>query len=65
MPPLTERESTILKRLAERYSEDQIVSLEGMSLQTVKRTILTLKEKLEAPTLFALAVKATRLGLIP
>ncbi len=65
MPRLTERERTILNRLAEGYSEDQIVSLEGMSLQTVKRTISTLKEKLDAPTLFVLAMKATRLGLIP
>lgn len=64
MPRLTARERAALRRLAEGLTRQEIAAAEGMSERTVQRIGADLREKLEAPTAFALGVKACQLGLI-
>jgi two-component system nitrate/nitrite response regulator NarL len=62
--PLTIREQAVLKHLAQGLTREKIAEVEHISLRTVKRTISTLEEKLEAPCQFVLGLKTAQIGLI-
>lgn len=62
---LTARERAVVRRLAAGLSHKEIATVEGMSPRTVDRIVADLYEKLDAPTAFALGVKAAQLGLVP
>lgn len=62
---LTEREQVVLRRLAEGRTHKQITDAEGMSERTVKRIMVSLQVKLDAPSQFVLGKRAAQLGLIP
>ena len=61
---ITPRERTVLGRLADGLTHEQIAAAEPLSLRTVQRIIADLEHKLDAPNQFVLAKKATQLGLI-
>lgn len=65
VPHISDRQSKILGLLAAGCTESQIASREGVGWRTVNRDITSLEEKLNVSSLFALAVKATQLHLIP
>lgn len=62
---LTERERAILHHLAAAMTHEQIAAAEGVSVRTVERDLHNLSDKLDAPTAFVLAMKATSYGFIP
>jgi len=64
MARLTERERTILQRLADGLTQEQIAKSECISPRTVKRVVASLELKLDASCLFVLATRAMRLGLL-
>lgn len=61
---ITERERALLGRLAAGQTREEIASTQHMSIRTVKRTIANLEQKLDAPNLFLLGMRATQLGII-
>jgi DNA-binding NarL/FixJ family response regulator len=61
---LSERERIVMRRLAEGLPEKEIAQVEGFSHRTVERVVAKLEAKLEAPTLFTLALRAVRLGVL-
>lgn len=61
---LTPRERAILAGLAAGLTREEIAVAEQLGVSTVKRSIADLEAKLEAPSLFVLGLKATRLGLV-
>jgi DNA-binding NarL/FixJ family response regulator len=56
--PLTETEVEVLRGLQNGRTEKQISQGAHLSLPTVERAIATLKEKLHAPSLFVLGMRA-------
>lgn len=65
LPTLTPRERALLKGLAAGLTRQQLAQREHLSLRTVDRVLGELRVKLDVPTTFVLAMKATQLGLIP
>lgn len=61
---LRSRERAVLLRLASGLTQQEIADAEYMSVPSVKRTVATLRKKLEAPTDFVLGMKAVRQGLV-
>lgn len=61
---LTPREHAILAGLAAGRTREEIALAEQISVSTVKRTLADVQAKLDAPSLFVLGLKATRLGLV-
>ncbi len=61
---LTERERVVLQRLAEGLTQDQIAKVEDIPVRTVSRIVASLHRKLDAPSLVALGVRASCLGLV-
>jgi DNA-binding CsgD family transcriptional regulator len=55
---LRSRERAVLQRLASGLTQQEIADAEYMSVPSVKRTVATLRKKLEAPTEFVLGMKA-------
>jgi DNA-binding NarL/FixJ family response regulator len=64
LPSLTGRELAILEKLAAGLSEQQAAAAEGISVSTARRAVAELQAKLDAPSLFTLALRASQLGLI-
>ncbi len=60
---LTAREDTVLMLLATGRTQEEIAIAEGFSVRTVKRTIANMEEKLAAPNLFLLGMRAAILGV--
>jgi DNA-binding NarL/FixJ family response regulator len=60
---LTAREQAVLKGLTEGLTQREIAVQAHLSERTVRRVIDILEEKLDAPSLFALGLKATQHGL--
>lgn len=63
-PPLDDRQRAVLRSLASGASHKQVAAQTGLSLKKVERLITELKEDLDAPTLFVLGQRASRLGLL-
>jgi DNA-binding CsgD family transcriptional regulator len=61
---LRSRERAVLQRLASGQTQQEIADAEYMSVPSVKRTVATLRKKLEAPTEFVLGMKAVLEGLV-
>jgi DNA-binding NarL/FixJ family response regulator len=61
---LQSRELAVLQRLASGFTQQEIADAEYMSVPSVKRTVATLRKKLEAPTEFVLGMKAVLQGLV-
>jgi DNA-binding NarL/FixJ family response regulator len=61
---LKSRELAVLQRLASGFTQQEIADAEYMSAPSVKRTVATLRKKLEAPTEFVLGMKAVLQGLV-
>jgi two-component system, NarL family, response regulator LiaR len=61
---LRSRERAVLQRLASGLTQQEIADAEYMSVPSVKRTVATLRKKLEAPTEFMLGMKAVLQGLV-
>ncbi len=61
---ITARERVVLGRLAAGQTREEIATAEGISPTTVKRLIVGLEARLDAPNQFVLAVQAMRLGVI-
>jgi DNA-binding NarL/FixJ family response regulator len=61
---LRSRERAVLQRLACGLTQQEIADAEYMSVSSVKRTVATLRKKLEAPTEFVLGMKAVLQGLV-
>lgn len=61
---LTDRERSVLHRLAAGQTQTQIAASEHLSEKTVKRTVESLREKLDAPSQFTLGMRAAQLGLV-
>jgi two-component system response regulator DevR len=62
-PVLSARERAALHHLADGLTREQIAIAESLTLRTVDRIITNLKQKLDAPSLFVLGVRAAQLGL--
>ncbi|WP_165350499.1 helix-turn-helix transcriptional regulator [Xylanimonas protaetiae] len=60
--PLTEREERVLRAVIRDVPVKAIAAGLRVSVSTVERTIVRLRERFDAPTRAALAVEATRLG---
>jgi DNA-binding NarL/FixJ family response regulator len=61
-PELSDHERAVLTRLAAGSTEKEIAAQESMSPTTVARVIIALKDKLHAPTLFVLGMRAATSG---
>jgi len=61
---ITVRERSVLGRLAAGQTYDGIAAAEGISARTVERIVADLERCLDAPNLFALGLRAARLGLV-
>ena len=61
---LRSRERAVLQRLASGLTQQEIADAEYMSVPSVKRTVATLRKKLEAPTEFVLGMKAVLQGFV-
>jgi DNA-binding NarL/FixJ family response regulator len=64
VPRLDEREREILHALAAGMSQPEIAENRHLGLRTVEGVLADLREKLQAPTLFALGARAMELGLL-
>lgn len=65
VPGLTERERAVLRGLANGMTQRELAAATRLSVRTVRRTITELEHKLNAPSTFALGVRARALGLFP
>ena len=54
----------MLQGLASGLTQQEIADAEYLSVPSVKRTVATLRKKLEAPTDFVLGVKAVLQGFV-
>jgi len=59
----SQAERAVLRGLAAGLTEKQIAQDEAMSLRTVERVISSLEGRLEAPSLYVLALKVRDIGL--
>jgi DNA-binding NarL/FixJ family response regulator len=61
---LRSQERAVLQRLASGLTQQEIADAEYMSVSSVKRTVATLRKKLEAPTDFVLGMTAVLQGFV-
>jgi DNA-binding NarL/FixJ family response regulator len=63
-PSLSNRELVVLRGLSAGLSEQQLAEAAGVGPRTIKRTVMALKAKLDAPSLPSLLLKAGRANLV-
>jgi DNA-binding NarL/FixJ family response regulator len=62
---VSERQRRLLEHLDQGLTEKQIAAAEHVSQRTVRRLLVQVRTKLDAPTLFALGATTVRLRVLP